>query len=174
MYRTDMVRGERLKRQEWEAQYVSAYVAQRYPGQSVRIHAHLGTQPRSADGKFLEPAEERLMRVYMRWADAIVFLPEETVIIEGKLRSSEYLKALGELELYIELLQHSAEYASMISSRIVGELLVPVEDPTVSVLARRKGFRVVIWSPPWLKAYMDNLDPRKVRGSRPEESGLLE
>jgi len=169
-----MVRGERPKRQEWEAQYVSAYVAAKYPGQSVRIHAHLGTPPRSPDGQFLEPAEERLLRVFMRWADAIVFLPEETIVIEGKLRASEYLKGLGELELYLELLKNSPEYAALIAPRLVGELLVPIEDPTVTVLARRKGFRVVVWAPAWLRGYLDNLDPRKARATRPEESGLLE
>lgn len=174
MHQSDMVRGERPKRQEWEAQYVSDYVATKYPGVSVRIHAHLGTTPRSATGQFLEPAEERLLRVFMRWADAIVFLPEQTIVIEGKLRASEYLKGLGELELYLELLRHSPEYAPLIAHTLVGELLVPVEDPTVSVLARRKGFRVVIWAPAWLRGYLDNLDPRKVRATRPEEAGLLE
>lgn len=168
-----MEQGARRPRQEWEAQYVSDYVARRYPGVPVRIHARLGTQPRGADGKYLEPAEERMLRVYMRWADAIVFLPTETVIIEGKLRASEYLKAIGELELYLSLLPHTAEYADLLADRVVGELLVPVPDPSVETLARRKGFRMIVWAPSWLSAYLDVIEARHRRGSRPEEARLL-
>ena len=168
-----MERGERRPRQEWEAQYVSDYVARRYPGVPVRIHARLGTQPRGPDGKFLEPAEERMLRVYMRWADAIVFLPKETVVIEGKLRASEYLKAIGELELYLSLLPHTAEYADLLADRMVGELLIPSPDPSVETLARRKGFRVVMWAPPWLSAYLDVIQARSARAIRPEEAALL-
>ena len=114
-----------------------------------------------------------MLRVYMRWADAIVFLPQETVVIEGKLRASEYLKAIGELELYLSLLPHTAEYADLLADKITGELVVPVPDPSVETLARRKGFRMVLWAPSWLSAYLDALEYRHTRGSRPEESVLL-
>jgi len=114
-----------------------------------------------------------MLRVYMRWADAIVFLPKETVVIEGKLRASEYLKAIGELELYLSLLPHTAEYANLLADRAVGELLIPRPDPSVELLARRKGFRVVLWAPPWLSAYLDAIPPRSVRPTRPEEAALL-
>ncbi len=114
-----------------------------------------------------------MLRVYMRWADAIVFSPTETIVIEGKLRGSEYPKALGELEIYVALVPHTAEYAHLLASRVVGELLIPTPDPTVETLARRKGFRVVVWSPPWLSAYLDVIYARQRRGARPEEAPLL-
>ena len=163
----------RRPRQEWEAQYVSDYVAARYPGVSVRIHARLGSTPRSLTGEELGPEEERLLRVRMRWADAIVFGAQETVVIEGKLRASEYLKAIGELELYLELLPHTSDYTHLLADKIVGELLYPVADPTVEVLARRKGFRVVQWAPSWLSAYLGAIPSRSVRPIRPEEAALL-
>ena len=168
-----MVQKARLPRQEWEAQYVSDYVARRYPGMPVSIHARLGPPPDSLTGEELSEEERRMLRVRMRWADAIVFLPQETVVIEGKLRASEYLKAIGELELYLSLLPHSAEYAELLAARAVGELLVPSPDPSVEVLARRKGFRMVVWAPSWLRGYLDSLEARYVRGSRPEEAALL-
>jgi len=168
-----MERGERRKRHEWEAQYVSEYVARRYPGVPVRIHAHLGTQPRGANGQYLEPAEERMLRVYMRWADAIVFSPSETVVIEGKLRTAEYAKALGELEIYVALVPHTAEYAHLVADRVVGEILVPIPDPTVEMLARRKGFRMVVWAPSWFSAYFGSIEYRSSRAVRPEEAPLL-
>jgi len=168
-----MEREGRRPRQEWEAQYVSDYVARRYPGVPVRIHARLGTQPSSLTGAELEPAEERMLRVRMRWADAIVFRPEETIVIEGKLRASEYLKGIGELELYLALVVHTADYAHLIAGRVVGELLIPVPDPTVETLGRRKGFRVVVWAPSWLSEYTAMLEARFKRPTRPEESVLL-
>jgi len=168
-----MVQGTRRPRQEWEAQYVSEYVARRYPGVPVRLHARLGTQPSSATGEELSEEERRMLRVYMRWADAIVFRPEETIVIEGKLKGSEYPKALGELEIYVALVRHTAEYAHLLADRIVGELLIPTRDPTLETLARRKGFRVVLWAPPWLSAYLDVIYARQRRGPRAEEAVLL-
>jgi len=168
-----MEQGTRRPRQEWEAQYVSDYVAERYPGVPVRLHARLGSTPRSLTGEELGPEEERLLRVRMRWADAIVFRREETIIIEGKLRAAEFAKGLGELEIYLALLPHSPEYAQLLAPRTVGELLIPIRDPTVETIGRRKGFRVVMWAPPWLRAYTDVLEHRQTRPVRPEEAPLL-
>jgi len=163
----------RRPRQEWEAQYVSEYVARRYPGVPCRLHARLGTEPKGPSGEDLSEAERRMLRVYMRWADAIVFRPEETIVIEGKLKASEYPKALGELEIYTALVPHTAEYAKLLAPRVVGELLIPVPDPTVDTLCRRKGFRVVVWAPMWLREYLDMIYARQRRGPRAEEAVLL-
>jgi hypothetical protein len=168
-----MARKERLPRQEWEARYVSDYVARRYPGVPVRIHARLGTPPRTPEGEPLESAEERMLRVYMRWADAIVFRPEETVIIEGKLNTQMYLMGIAQLELYLSLLPHTGEYAHLLADKVTGELLIPSEDPTIESLARRKGLRVVIWAPSWLSEYLDSIPARYTRPVRPEEAELL-
>jgi hypothetical protein len=163
----------RKKRYEWEAQYVADYVARKYPGVPCRLHARIGTPPEPATGMELEPAERNLLRVKMRWADAIVFLPDRTVVIEGKLRASELLKALGELELYVHLLPRTPEYAHLLADRIDGQILTPIADPTVDSLARRKGFRLVVWSPPWLDEYLASISHREKRPIRPEESRLI-
>lgn len=173
MHRTGMVEVERAKRQEWEAQYVSDYVARRYAGLPVRIHARLGTPVVSTAAEPLLAAEERMLRVKMRWADAIVFSPSETIVIEGKLRASEMLKAIGELELYTRLVPLTPDFKDLVASRVVGELLVPGPDPTVELLAREKGFRFVQWAPEWLQDYLGGIAARAARPIRPSEAGLL-
>jgi len=168
-----MVEIERVKRQEWEAQYVSDYVARRYAGLPCRIHARLGTPVVSVEGAELSAEEERMLRVKMRWADAIVFSPSETIVIEGKLRASEYLKAIGELELYVRLIPLTPDFKDLVAPRVVGELLAPGQDPTVELLAREKGFRFVLWAPDWIQSYLSGIPGRSTRPTRPSEAGLL-
>jgi len=163
----------RKKRYEWEAQYVADYVATRYPSIPCRLHARLGTPPEPLSAEELEPEERNMLRVKMRWADAIVFLPDRTVVIEGKLRASELLKALGELELYIHLLPLTPDYRSLIAPRLEGQILTPISDPTVEALCRRKGFSMVVWSPPWLNEYLAQIPKRERRAIRPEESAMI-
>ncbi len=173
MHHTRMVQPEKPKRQEWEAQYVAAFVAQKYPGQRVRLHARLGSDPEPTSDLYLTPEEERMLRVRMRWADAIIFLERETIIIEGKLRASEMLKAIGELELYVRLLPSTGEYRDMIAKKVSGLLLSPIPDPSVEKLAREKGFYFVRWAPPWIQSYLDQLAGRSARPIRPLEAKLL-
>ncbi len=173
MHRTDMVSAERPRRVEWEAQYVSEYVATRYPRTPVRLHVRLGTPPVSTIDRPLTAEEERVFRYRMRWADAVVFTPEETIVIEGKLRAAEYAKAIGELEIYMSLVQYTPEFKELLAPRIVGELLIPGQDPTVETVARRKGYRVVVWAPSWIENFRRAVPPRFSRPVRPEEAGLL-
>lgn len=168
-----MVSAERPRRVEWEAQYVSEYVATRYPRTPVRLHARLGTAPVSTLDVPLTAEEERIFRYKMRWADAVVFTPAETIVIEGKLRAAEYAKAIGELEIYISLIPYTPEFKDLLAPKIVGELLIPGTDPTVEVLARRKGYRVTIWTPSWFNTFRQTVAARAVRPVRPEEASLL-
>ena len=164
---------ERKRRKEWELLYVSQYIATRYPHVPCVIHAHLGTLPQSLSGRELEPAEERMLRVRMRWADAIVFCPDESIIIEGKLRASELLKAVGELELYTHLLPLTPDYRHLIADRITAQLLTPIQDPSVETLCRRKGYQYVVWTTPLITQYLAEIPPRETRPIRPEEARYL-
>ena len=114
-----------------------------------------------------------MLRVRMRWVDAIVIQPTRITVIEGKLRPSEYLKGLGELQLYTHLVPHTPELGDFKERRVVGRLVISLPDPTVQWLARSRGLETAVYQPTFWAEYMEVLAGREKRPIRPEESELL-
>jgi hypothetical protein len=153
--------GVRRPRREWEAEYVGEFLSQFYKGYLKRIHVRLGTYPPELRPETLEEEEQRLLRVYLRWADGIAIGPDEIVIVEAKLRPTEYLKALGELDLYIRLLPGTPEFQEIAKGKkIVGHLVVAVDDPPIASLCRAKGFRYTVLKPSFWDEYVAALPKR--------------
>jgi len=163
----------RAKRREWEAEYVSEYCAATFPGSTVVFHCRLGTWPGPLTAAELSPEEQAMLKVRMRWADAVVILPGMLVVIEGKLRASEFLKGLGELQLYTHLVRHTPEFAKFKDRTVVGRLLLPFEDPAVALMARQNDIEVAIHKPTFWDAYLTAIQPRQARSIRPEEAKLI-
>ena len=109
----------------------------------------------------------------MRWADAVAGFTDKIVVIEGKLRPSEYLKGLGELQLYTHLVPHTPELSEFAERRVVGRLVISLPDPTVQWLARRQDLEVAVFQPSFWDEYLKVLSGREKRAIRPEESELL-
>jgi len=164
---------ERRKRREWEAEYVSEYTRDAFPGLPVRYHVRLGTWPTPLSEPDMPEEERAMLRVRMRWADAIVISAGSLVVIEGKLRPSEYLKGVSELELYTHLVPNTPELEAFKGARVVGRLVVPIQDPTVDLLARRHGLETAVFKPSFWAEYTQILSGRERRPIRPEESALI-
>ncbi len=163
----------RNKRQEWEAEYVSEYCQRTFGHVPVIYHARLGTWPTPLTAPELLPEEQMMLRVRMRWADAVVILPNALIIIEGKLRAPEFLKGLGELIVYTHLIRHTPEYEKFLDRRIEGRLVIPIEDPTVMTLARKYGLTVDVYQPSFWTQYVQQIFKRVSRPIRPEEASLF-
>jgi len=164
----------RPRRREWEAEYVSEYCSQAFPRDPVIYHCRLGTWPQPLTATELTPEELAMLKVRMRWADAVVILPEKLIVVEGKLRASEFLKGLGELQLYAHLVKHTPEFEKFKDRAVAGRLLIPLEDPAVALMARQNGIEVAVYRPTFYSEYLEVLQPRQARPIRPEEAGLLE
>jgi len=164
---------ERRKRREWEAEYVSEYTREAFRGMPVRYHVRLGTWPTPLSEPDMPEEERAMLRVRMRWADAIVVAQGVVVVIEGKLRPSEYLKGVSELELYVHLVPNTPELEAFRGARVAGRLVIPILDPTVQLLARRRGLDVAVFQPSFWAEYTQVLSGREKRPIRPEESALI-
>jgi len=164
---------ERRKRREWEAEYVSEYTREAFPGLPVRYHVRLGTWPTPLSEPDMPEEERAMLRVRMRWADAIVVAHGMVVVIEGKLRPSEYLKGVSELELYVHLVPNTPELEALRGARVAGRLVIPVQDPTVELLARRRGLDVAVFKPSFWAEFAAAVAARERRPIRPEESKLI-
>jgi len=166
--------GERAPRREWEAEYVAEYCSQAFRGLTVIYHCRLGTYPTPLTAEELSPEEQAMLRVRMRWADAVVISPKVITVVEAKLRASEFLKALGELQLYMHLVRHTPEFDKFRDRAVAGRLVIPFEDPALAVIARRQNIDVAIYKPTFWNEYLAAIQPRQARPIRPEEAKLLE
>jgi len=164
----------RRKRREWEAEYVSEYCQQIFPWVPVIYHCRLGTWPTPLTAPELTPEEQRLLRVRMRWADAVVIERKKLILIEGKLRASEFLKGLGELLVYRTLIPHTAELAKYMPRPVESRLLIPIADPVVSAVAAQHDIRVVVYKPKFWEDFLKAIHPRQSRPIRPDEKPLID
>lgn len=163
----------RRKRREWEAEYVSEYCSRILKASWVKYHFRLGTWPQPHTAADLSDEERAMLKVRMRWADAVAGFPDKILVIEGKLRPSEYLKGLGELQLYTHLVPHTPELDDFKDRRVAGRLVISLPDPTVEWLARSQGLEVAVFQPLFWPEYLNVLSGRERRAIRPEESQLL-
>jgi len=165
---------ERRQRREWEAEYVAEYCQWAFPGEKVIYHCRLGTWPGPLTAGELTEAEQAMLRVRMRWADAVILLQEKIIVVEGKLRASEFLKGIGELQLYTHLVPHTEEFMAWKGTPVVGRLVIPFEDPAVMAITRQQGMEAAIYKPTFWADFLTAIQPRQGRPIRPEESTLLE
>lgn len=165
---------ERAKRREWEAEYVSEYTREVFKGVPVIFHMKLGTWPTPLTAEELSAEEQAMLRVRMRWADALVIQPDRLIVIEGKLRPSEFLKGYGELKLYVHLVPHTPELERFKDRKVTGRLVTTIPDPTVEYLCRKENLEYDVFQPTFWAEYMDVLAWREKRAKRPEEATLLE
>jgi len=164
---------ERRPRREWEAEYVAEYCSQAFPGIAVVYHARLGTWPGPLTAGELTEEEQAMLRVRMRWADAVVILGDKLIVVEGKLRASEFLKGLGELQVYTHLLKVTPEFEKFKDRPVVGRLLLPIEDPVVMAITRQQGIETAVYKPTFWADFQTAIQPRQGRPIRPEESALV-
>jgi len=164
---------ERRQRREWEAEYVAEYCSQAFPGEAVVYHCRLGTWPGPLTAGELTEEEQAMLRVRMRWADAVIIEPSKIIVLEGKLRASEFLKGLGELQVYTHLLKVTPEFKEFKDRTVVGRLLLPIEDPVVIAITRQQGIETAVYKPTFWAAFLNAIQPRQGRAIRPEEAKLL-
>jgi len=90
----------------------------------------------------------RLMKITLRWVDAVVYDGTNVYIIEAKLRPE--LGAISQLKEYVRLFRETPEFSMIRDKPIVPILLLPYEWKDLIDAARREGIQVEIYKPRWL------------------------
>jgi len=91
------------------------------------------------------PDEAKMYSVLLRWADAIFIEDGFVNIVEGKLRPNP--GAIGQLEVYKELLKVTPEFSAYENWPIKMILLSPIMDLGVAQICSKKGIIYEIWKP---------------------------
>ena len=155
-----MPKRKKRGRRNWEPReqrLVSEYVAWRYGEYESRTHVHLGSIPARFKGKFAKDETAGPLTPLLRWADALVFMPDKVVLIEGKILPQPGV--ISQLLLYEELIPKTPELGEHRTKPIEKQLVCAIEDPMISELARRSGILVVIFRKPWIDEYLKIVHP---------------
>ena len=155
-----MARRKKESKRDWqprEQRLVAEFLAKFYPEAEIRTHVHLGSiQPRLR-GRYATDAEQRMVGIFRRWADAVILLPDRVILLEGKILPQPGV--ISQLELYERLLPKTPELEEHVHKPLEKMLLCAIEDPVVTQMAREKNIRVVTFKPAWLDAYLEMLSP---------------
>jgi len=152
-----------------ETRLLMEYLAERYAGLPWLTNVKLGNDLRPRTGIDLDEAELRMLRVYARYADAIVVTSRDLIVIEATIFRA--VEKVGPLLQYLTLVPHTAELTPFLPRTIVGELLTAQADAVAEKLAREHAIRYVVFTPSWLNDYF-SIYPNRFR--RAPSPGMIE
>lgn len=138
---------------------VSEWLAREYPNERYQTNVRLGSLHPRLQGKFLSEAEQRLVGVFRRYADALVFLQTRTILVEAAILPQP--GKISILHLYERLLPKTPDLREIWQLPIEKVLLCAIVDPVMVQLAREQGIRVVVFKPDWIDEYMKQVYPRE-------------
>lgn len=144
-----------------EMRMVSEFLAQEYPGFPYQTHVRLGSIRPRIEGEFVSDEESRMLGVFRRWADAIVFMPDRLLLIEAAIRPEP--GDVSKLKLYERLIPNTPELAEYRDRPIEKMLLYCMPDDVLLVMAREEGIQVRYFRPAWVEEYLAELYPRERR-----------
>ena len=138
-----------------EMRLVSEYLAENYPHAVTMQRVRLGTVPEELIIPGMEEAEIRMLTVYKRYADALVILPDELILIEAAILPD--LGDISKLLAYEILLYNTPELKEYLDRPVTKQLVYAIRDDLIVMLAHRSGIVPVQFSPPWIKDYLKEL-----------------
>lgn len=146
---------------------VAEYLALNHRDHYYETRVRLGSLPASFNTDNLDDGEQKLIHsAYARWADAVVAMPDRTLLIEAKIVS--HPSAVAQLMLYKRLLPSSPNLNLRAHMPIDLVLLYAREDPLVSQMAREQGISCVEYAPDWVDEYLATRYARQRTSPEPQ------
>jgi hypothetical protein len=136
-----------------EMRLVAEYLAANYSAFYYQTRVRLGSLPASVSTDNLDDMEAKLVHsAFARWADAVVVMPDRTLLIEAKVIC--HPTAIAQLMLYKRLLPFSAQLNLRREVPVIPVLLYARPDPLVIQLGIEQGIEPVQYDPPWVEDYL--------------------
>jgi hypothetical protein len=173
-------------RVSYEPRLITEYVTMTWPDATVLYDVPLGPVPQNLAQKVGEAQAARIARTARPRADAIIVLPTEIVLLEGKIMDVN--QGLGMLDLYehaIPLTPELQQYLNYDTPVMLGfettrgdgktksipkpirKVLVAANPPEwASTICPRAGIEIVTYCPDWATEYMDWRNREGTKGRR--------
>jgi hypothetical protein len=123
-----------------ESRFLNEWLMIKFPTAMQWKRVRLGPLPDKTLGE--------LMKITLRWVDAIVFDGTTVFLIEAKLESD--LGAIAQLKEYNRLFPDTPEFSLLRDKPREMVLVLPFEWGDLIDAAKREGIRVEIFKPAWL------------------------
>jgi hypothetical protein len=149
------------KWQPREMRLVSEYIAKYYPNSTSLTRVRLGPTHPALLSEEMSEEERRMVTVWRRWADAIIITRTRLILLEASILPDP--GDVSKLLLYEYLVRRTPELQLYLDRDIQKVLLVAIEDPVLTTIARAAGIEVVLFCPSWVKEYIQTLAQRKQR-----------
>lgn len=149
---------------QWEIMMIGEWVAQTFPDAEWQTNVRLGSLiPRNKQGRFTVE-ELRLLGVWRRRVDAIVYLPDRLLLVEAVLRSQP--GKISTLNLYEMLVPQTPELRPYRDLPVQKVLLYCIEDPVLNILAQKDDILPIQFVPSFFDEWFEKLARRKRRAPR--------
>ena len=139
-------------RRPWSTWLLREWAALRYPGVHLYEQVRLGPTPVSLSGVTVSPELERMLKLENWYADGILVLTDQVLIIEAKVQATP--GAISQVKFYWRQALRTADLANLIGMNWTPVVLWAEDDADVSNFARGEGVRVEIYTPPWIADYL--------------------
>ena len=162
----------RTGRRPWSTMLLREWAAAAYPGFQLFEQYRLGPTHASLVGVTVTPGLEEALRVMNWYADGVIYAPNETLLIEAKMKPNP--SAVGQSLFYLRLLPSTPQHNAKPYAPIVPVVLFAESDPTVTMFAQSLGVRVVTYTPRWVEDYLNQVQLRARQRNAPFTSNDTE
>jgi len=149
-----MVRGYRIIHEPLLAEWL----VRTYPLGTWRVNVRVGPISPELLKLTIRPELRRVLKITVASVDAIVFLPDETHIIECMVRDEP--GKLSELEMYRDLFLSDPDFKERWRLPVRLILLSAIPNPFIKMQAEKRGIRFVFYRPRWVERYLGTLPAR--------------
>jgi hypothetical protein len=151
-------------RRPWSTLLLREWAALKYPQGRLLEQVRLGPTEAKLQGVTVSPALERALRVENWYADGLIPLPDQVLIIEAKVKATP--GAVGQVKFYLRQAFATPDLQPYMHLQFVPVVLFAEDDGAVSQFARNEGCRVEIYTPQWIADYLTQVQFRN-RSSAP-------
>lgn len=142
-------------RKEWEARFVSEYLAEKFPDVITMHRVPLGDIPQALKDEHGDIKAAKWFRPSRPIADAIAIADQVLVLIEGKIFDPN--RALGQLLFYNRLIGYTPELSQYKDLPRILQLVTARTPPWASHAEAFPDIQIVEYQPTWINEYYAQL-----------------
>lgn len=131
------------------------WAAMRYPMANLFANVKLGPTQAQLVGVKVHPAFVRALEVELWYADGMIDLPSEVLVIESKMQATP--GAVSQVKFYCRQVIRTAKFAPLLRKPIVPVVLFAEDDHDVTQFCRTEGVRVELYTPAWITDYLEQV-----------------
>lgn len=147
-----------------EMRFLAEWIALFHSHSQVMTRVRLGAIRPELNHEGLNASDLKMIGLFRRWADAVIITRSHKTIVEAKIVAHPV--AIAQLQLYASLIDQTPELEEFRQLPTKLLMLVAVEDPALTKIARNAGIEVTMYVPSWLNEYFVLLDARHRRAPR--------